>query len=306
MELIIAYSIAKAKQFLRKAEGYLPAPHKDIGGVITNGYGNTRLNPTCHVSPLQALADLEANIQYFDNQLIKVLGKSQQKLQSHEYAALLCFAFNCGVGKKTIWQLIKQSKLDQIPNEMRKWSHVNGKVIQGLVNRREAEIALWNTADLPQAMLPVPRVQVEKAPDLQKTQQANKAVIATTSVVPITWASIAVTQHPHYLLPVSVGIILIISLITLWLVYKILKAITPIKEKPMSDAFNAAFSTYEAAVTAKQADAIKIVQDKLDAANQQIAQLQQTVIDNDAGDIKTVNDATAALQQQPQSEPNPV
>ena len=37
-----------------------------------------------------------------------------------------------------------QGRLGDVPNELRKWNKAGGKVVQGLINRREKEIALWS------------------------------------------------------------------------------------------------------------------------------------------------------------------
>ena len=34
---------------------------------------------------------------------------------------------------------------DQVPTQLRRWIRDNGKIVKGLINRREKEISLWNT-----------------------------------------------------------------------------------------------------------------------------------------------------------------
>ena len=64
--------------------------------------------------------------------------------------ALTSFAFNVGNGafkNSTLLQALNLGLYEDVPSEMRRWNKVtvNGRkrVSQGLVNRREAEIAMW-------------------------------------------------------------------------------------------------------------------------------------------------------------------
>jgi lysozyme len=60
-------------------------------------------------------------------------------------AALIDFAFNLGVGRlksSTLRKRVNAGDWDSVPAELRKWTRGGGKVLRGLVIRREAEIAL--------------------------------------------------------------------------------------------------------------------------------------------------------------------
>lgn len=64
--------------------------------------------------------------------------------------ALKSFVFNIGPNafrKSTLRKILNEGRYDEVPDEMRRWNKVtiDGErvVSQGLVNRREAEIALW-------------------------------------------------------------------------------------------------------------------------------------------------------------------
>ena len=62
--------------------------------------------------------------------------------------ALVSFAFNVGDGafrSSTLLRLLNQGQYDQVPAQLRRWNMDNGHVVQGLINRRNKEIALWNT-----------------------------------------------------------------------------------------------------------------------------------------------------------------
>jgi lysozyme len=60
-------------------------------------------------------------------------------------AAILDFTFNLGAGNlasSTLRQRINAGRWDDVPTELRKWVRGGGKVLKGLVLRREAEIEL--------------------------------------------------------------------------------------------------------------------------------------------------------------------
>jgi lysozyme len=80
------------------------------------------------------------------------LGVAVNNLDACQYGAVIDFAYNAGVGNfaaSTLCHLIKMDDLDEAVLEFPKWvyGHVNGVAVKenGLVRRRTAEVALWNT-----------------------------------------------------------------------------------------------------------------------------------------------------------------
>jgi lysozyme len=63
-------------------------------------------------------------------------------------SAIADFSYNCGLGAleaSTLRRRILAHDWDQVPVELRKWVHGGGRVLPGLVRRREAEIALLDS-----------------------------------------------------------------------------------------------------------------------------------------------------------------
>ena len=64
-----------------------------------------------------------------------------------QFDALVSFIFNLGIGnfnKSTLKRRILAGANDTaIANEFRRWNKAGGKVLPGLVARREAEAQLW-------------------------------------------------------------------------------------------------------------------------------------------------------------------
>lgn len=76
-----------------------------------------------------------------------VNGAVKVSLNQNQFDALVSFAFNVGAyafSGSTLVKLLNQGEYDQVHAQLRRWVKDNGKVVQGLVNRREKEIALWN------------------------------------------------------------------------------------------------------------------------------------------------------------------
>jgi lysozyme len=83
------------------------------------------------------------------NQAIKV------PLNQNQYDALVSFTFNVGnqaFAGSTLLRLLNLGQYDQVPTQLARWNKDNGQVVQGLINRRNKEIALWaeETQNAPQ------------------------------------------------------------------------------------------------------------------------------------------------------------
>jgi lysozyme len=69
-------------------------------------------------------------------------------LNQNQFDALVSFTFNVGTGAfrgSTLLRLLNAGQYEEVPAQLRRWNKDNGHVVQGLVNRREKEIALWIT-----------------------------------------------------------------------------------------------------------------------------------------------------------------
>jgi lysozyme len=69
-------------------------------------------------------------------------------LNQNQFDALVSFTFNVGEGAfrgSTLLKLLNQGQYNEVPAQLRRWVRDNGQIVQGLVNRREKEIVLWNT-----------------------------------------------------------------------------------------------------------------------------------------------------------------
>ena len=67
-------------------------------------------------------------------------------LDQNQFDALVSFTFNSGAqafADSTLLKMLNQGSYDAVPDQLRRWVRAGGKIVQGLVNRRENEIKLW-------------------------------------------------------------------------------------------------------------------------------------------------------------------
>jgi lysozyme len=151
----------RGKNLFKEWEGLVTHEYLDSGGAPTIGIGHllTRSERTSGKITIggQALdyrnglteqqcwdlLDLDlTGSEAVVNDAVKV------SLNQNQFDALVSFVFNVGDGafrSSTLLRLLNQGQPDQVPAQLKRWVMDNGHVVQGLVNRRNKEIALWNT-----------------------------------------------------------------------------------------------------------------------------------------------------------------
>ena len=76
-----------------------------------------------------------------------VNGGVKVALNQNQFDALTSFTFNVGIGAfrgSTLLKVLNQGQYDQVPTQLLRWTRSGGQLVQGLVNRRQNEIKLWN------------------------------------------------------------------------------------------------------------------------------------------------------------------
>ena len=67
-------------------------------------------------------------------------------LSQRQFDALVAWIYNLGPSnfkKSTLLKVLNKEEYDQVPREIRRWNKANGKVLDGLIRRREAEARLF-------------------------------------------------------------------------------------------------------------------------------------------------------------------
>lgn len=137
--------LSLATPFIAKWEGLETTAYRDIVGVPTVCYGETRgvkigdtyTKAQCLQMLNKAVGEYYADLQpYMTNKNIPV----------GVQASMLELAYNVGIGaagNSTMMKLANQGKYKEACEELRKWVKAGGETVKGLVNRRaDSKVAL--------------------------------------------------------------------------------------------------------------------------------------------------------------------
>lgn len=140
-----------ACKIIKEFEGLSLKAYQCSAGVWTIGYGNTsylkQFDKPQNITISQEKADelLEIDITTFYNGVCETVGLI---CNNNQIASLTSFAFNIGLGafkKSTLVKTIQidPKQYDLITVQFLRWNKAGGKVINGLVKRRQREAELY-------------------------------------------------------------------------------------------------------------------------------------------------------------------
>jgi lysozyme len=138
----------KMRAFLKEREGLSLKTYKDPKGKLTIGYGHTAGVKVGQTITRQRAEELLVSDIEEKEKLIDGLGLT---LTPGQYDALVDFIFNIKwteFKKSTLLKLIRQNATTaDIQAQFRRWVYCEGKVLNGLVTRRNWEALRWAEAD---------------------------------------------------------------------------------------------------------------------------------------------------------------
>lgn len=152
----------KGKAILRQFEGCKLVAYKCPAGVWTIGYGSTFYADGTPVQEGDKIDQATANqlfdivLNKFEKQVKMLLGDTLLvSLPAEAIDSLISISYNIGTtafAKSTLLKRIKANKLDfdGIEAAFMMWVKGGGKVLQGLVKRRQAEFKMYMNAVLGQ------------------------------------------------------------------------------------------------------------------------------------------------------------
>lgn len=117
----------------------------------TIGYGSTTYTDGSKIKPKDTITQKQADelfdltLATFEKQVKKLI---KSKLNDNQMGALVSFAYNVGTGNlksSTLLKLVNAGDFRSAVGEFGKWNKSNGKVLNGLVTRRNAEAKLFLT-----------------------------------------------------------------------------------------------------------------------------------------------------------------
>lgn len=141
----------KGLELIKEFEGLSLKPYLDVVGVATIGYGSTYYEDgrlvTMEDEPITEERATEL-LQYttdkifgsFVNKVVKV------EINQNQFDALVSFAYNLGnqsLKESTLLRHLNDGNYEDAANQFTRWVRAGGKVLAGLVRRREAEKELF-------------------------------------------------------------------------------------------------------------------------------------------------------------------
>jgi lysozyme len=150
----------QGRHLLDRLEGRSATVYLDSGGAPTIGIGHlltkserlsgkirigvSRLPYQPGLNPTQIERLLNQDLKPIET--ILSLEPYCQALTQSQYDVLCCFVFNVGIRAfmmSTLRKRLQTGDFAAVPAQLRRWVYDNGQIIQGLVNRREQEVLLW-------------------------------------------------------------------------------------------------------------------------------------------------------------------
>ena len=171
---------------LKKFEGCKLKAYRCPAGICTIGYGHTSAAGAPEVYDGMTITQKDAD-DILRRDLVKfetaVFGMVHQPLTQHQFDVLVDFAYNAGVGalqKSTLLKKVNAAQFDDVPAELMKWTKGGGKVLPGLVRRRQAESAWWVSGEPHDEQ--EQRVDPDPVPvrTMVESKQGNAAIITAS------------------------------------------------------------------------------------------------------------------------------
>ena len=136
---------------IKRFESFSATPYLCPAKKMTIGYGHVILprdnNPSA-ITREQGTDLLRADCGIAETYIRAVTKTLNPVLNQNEFDALVSLVFNIGVGNfshSTLLKHLKAGEKTQAAEQFKCWNKSGGKVLRGLVARREAEAALFVT-----------------------------------------------------------------------------------------------------------------------------------------------------------------
>lgn len=148
-------------ELLHSFEGCKLESYQDIVGVWTIGYGTTGtdIKKGLKWTQAQVNARFEKDLKRFEEAVSNAVKIS---ITSNQFSAVVCFAYNVGIGAMSGSTLIKKLNAGDTSgaaDQLLRWNKAGGKEINGLTRRRVAERLLFLKPEVqskkePESLLP--------------------------------------------------------------------------------------------------------------------------------------------------------
>lgn len=137
---------------VKRWEGFRKDAYPDPGSVnglpVTIGYGQTRRNGK-PIKMGDTITEAAASA-WLETELARVSGVVERlvkvPLTDNQHGALVSFVYNVGddaFSKSTLLKKLNAGDYAAVPTQLARWNKNDGRVMEGLTNRRAAEAGLW-------------------------------------------------------------------------------------------------------------------------------------------------------------------
>ena len=125
---------------IKHFEGCELKAYRCAANVLTIGYGSTKgVTEDMEITQEGAEELLQEEMHEYEgyiNDMVKV------PLEQHQFDAMVSWVLN--LSSSTLLKKLNNSEYDEVPEQIKRWNKAGGKVLEGLVRRREAEALLFS------------------------------------------------------------------------------------------------------------------------------------------------------------------
>jgi len=129
---------------IKKFEGCELTAYQDSVDVWTIGYGHTKgVEEGQEITQDEAEEMLASELDEYEGYINDMV---ECDLEQCQFDALVAWVYNLGptnLKSSTMLKRLNSNDLDDVPNQIKRWDKAGGKVLAGLVRRREAESLLF-------------------------------------------------------------------------------------------------------------------------------------------------------------------
>ena len=133
---------------IKKFEGLELEAYQCAAGVWTIGYGHTKdVQPGDVWSESHANHMLEVELEEFEEYINDNVTVA---LSQNQFDALVSWVYNLGPANlkaSTMLKVLNSGDYEGVPAQIKRWNKAGGKVLEGLIRRREAEALLFTGRD---------------------------------------------------------------------------------------------------------------------------------------------------------------
>ena len=135
---------AEGTALIKKFEGCELEAYQCSANVWTIGYGHTKgVEKGDTISKEEAEEMLVEELHEYENYVNEYVNVA---LSQNQFDALVSWVYNLGPANlkaSTMLKVLNSGEYEDVPAQIKRWNKAGGKVLEGLIRRREAEACLF-------------------------------------------------------------------------------------------------------------------------------------------------------------------